>query len=170
MRTNSAIIGSQIAASTMQVCSAGQISEESKVLEISMSVTAMPMSALRCTYTGALPAPTLRHGLPARLAAATARGPPVVQMKSTPGWWKRYCETSSVGSGITCSAFGGRPARSPASWRISTTRCAQPAARAEGRKIIALRVLAATIALNRTVEVGLVIGVSASTTPIGSAM
>ena len=46
---------------------------------------------------------------------------------------------------------------------------AQRAARAEGRKIIALRVLAATIALNSAVEVGLVIGSSASTTPIGSA-
>ena len=34
----------------------------------------------------------------------------------------------------------------------------------------ALRVLAATIALNSTVDVGLVIGVSASTTPTGSAM
>ena len=34
---------------------------------------------------------------------------------------------------------------------------------------MALRVLAATIALNSTVEVGLVTGVMASTTPIGSA-
>ena len=38
---------------------------------------------------------------------------------------------------------------------------AQRAARAEGRKMIALRVLAATIALNSAVEVGLVIGSSA---------
>ena len=35
--------------------------------------------------------------------------------------------------------------------------------------MIALRVFAATIDLNRTVDVGFVIGVSASTTPIGSA-
>ena len=35
--------------------------------------------------------------------------------------------------------------------------------------MIALRVFAATIALNSTVDVGFVIGVSASTTPIGSA-
>ena len=61
------------------------------------------------------------------------------------------------------------PAASPAAWSSSTVRWAQRAARADGRKIIALRVLAATIALNSTVEVGLVIGVSASTTPIGSA-
>ena len=107
--------------------------------------------------------------MPAALAAATAFGPPVVQMKSTPGWWKRYWETSSVGSGMTCSVPGGIPARSPASWRISTARIAEPAARADGRKMTALRVLAATIALNSTVEVGLVIGVSASTTPTGSA-
>ena len=90
-------------------------------------------------------------------------------MKSTPGWWKRYWETSSVGSGMTWSASGGRPAASPASWSSSTARTAQRAARAEGRKIIALRVLAATIDLNSAVEVGFVIGSSASTTPIGSA-
>ena len=109
------------------------------------------------------------HGLPASFAAATAFGPPVVQMKSTPGWWKRYWDTSSVGSGTTCSAFGGRPAASPASWSSCTVRSAQRAARAEGLNTIALRVFAATIDLNSTVEVGLVIGVSASTTPIGSA-
>ncbi len=109
------------------------------------------------------------HGLPAWFAAATALGPPVVQMKSTPGWWNRYWETSSVGSGITCSAPGGSPASSPDSCSISTVRSAQRAARAEGRKTIALRVFAATIDLNSTVEVGFVIGVSASTTPIGSA-
>ena len=70
---------------------------------------------------------------------------------------------------MTWRASGGIPARSPASRRISTARSEQPAARAEGRKMIALRVFAATIALNRIVDVGLVIGVSASTTPIGSA-
>ena len=107
--------------------------------------------------------------MPAALAAATAFGPPVVQMKSTPGWWKRNCETSSVGSGITCSVSGGMPTASPAAWRSSIARCAQRAARADGRKIIVLRVLAATMALKSTVEVGFVIGVSASTTPIGSA-
>src|SRR4051812_41162901 len=98
------------------------------------------------------------HGFPAALAAATALGPPVVQIRSTPGWWKRYCDASSEGSGMTCSAPGGRPSASPARWRISIARVAQRAARADGRKMIALRVLAATIALNRAVDVGLVIG------------
>ncbi len=116
-----------------------------------------------------MPAPTEMHGLPAALAAATAFGPPVVQIRSTPGWWKRYCEASSDGSGMTCSAPGGSPSASPARWRISIARVAQRAARAEGRKITALRVLAATIDLNSAVEVGFVIGSSASTTPIGSA-
>src|SRR3954449_1306649 len=98
------------------------------------------------------------HGFPASLVAATALGPPVVQIRSTPSWWKRYCEASRVGSGTTCKAPGGRPAASPASWSSSIARVAQRAARADGRKIIALRVLAATIALNRAVDVGLVIG------------
>ena len=107
--------------------------------------------------------------MPASFVAWTAFGPPVVQMKSTPGWWKRYWETSSVGSGITWRACCGSPASSPAAWRISTARVAQRAARADGRKIMALRVLAPTIDLNSAVEVGFVIGSSASTTPIGSA-
>ena len=169
MRSSSATVSSQIASSITQVCSAGQITDASKVFEMSMSTTAMETSALRWMYTGALPGPTLTQGLPASFAAATALGPPVVQMKSMPSWWNRYCETSSVGSGITWRASGGSPARSPASWRIATARSAQRAARAEGRKTIALRVFAATIALKSTVEVGFVIGVSASTTPIGSA-
>ena len=109
------------------------------------------------------------HGLPAAFVAATAFGPPVVQIRSTPGWWNRYCDTSSVASGTTCSASGGRPASSPAAWSRSIARVAQRAARADGRKIIALRVFAATIALKSAVEVGFVIGSSASTTPIGSA-
>ena len=134
-----------------------------------MSTTAIRMSALLCTYTGALPDPTLRHGLPAAFAAATAFGPPVVHMKSTSGWWNRYCETSSDGSGITCSACAGSPAASPASCRSSAARAAQRAARADGRMISALRVFAQTIDLNSAVEVGFVIGSSASTTPIGSA-
>src|SRR5450755_298896 len=158
-----------MASSITSVCSAGQITDASNVLETRMSTTAILMSALPCTYTGALPGPTLRQGLPAALAAATALGPPVVQMKSTPGWWNRYCETSSDGSGMTWSAWGGRPAASPAVWRISAARVAQRAARADGRMMIALRVLVATIDLNSAVEVGLVIGSSASTTPIGSA-
>src|ERR1035441_4726378 len=145
------------------------MTDESNVFEPRMSTTAMLTSALRCRYTGALPEPTLRQGLPAELAAATALGPPVVQMKSTWGWWNRYWETSRDGSGITWSALGGSPTASPAAWSISAARLAQRAARADGRMISALRVLAATIDLNSAVEVGLVIGSSASTTPIGSA-
>src|SRR6516225_5462859 len=127
------------------------------------------MSALRCTYTGALPGPTLRHGFPASFAAATAFGPPVVQMKSTPGWWNRYCDTSSDGSGITWSELGGRPTAWPASWSTSAARWQQRTARGDGRMTSAFRVLAQTIDLNSVVDVGLVIGSSASTTPIGSA-
>ena len=107
--------------------------------------------------------------MPAAFAAATAFGPPVVQMKSTPGWWNRYCETSSDGSGMTCSACGGSPAASPASCRSSPARAAHRAAAADGRMIKALRVFAQTIDLNSAVDVGLVIGRSARTTPIGSA-
>ena len=47
MRWSSASVASQTASSMMQVCSAGQISDESKVFEISMSTTAIGTSALR---------------------------------------------------------------------------------------------------------------------------
>src|SRR5215217_4549352 len=117
----------------------------------------MPVtSADRCTYTGALPGPTLRHGLPAALVRATIFGPPVVQRKSTSGWRKRWYVTSWAASGITCSAPCGRPAASPAAARISTTRCAERTAYGDGRNNTALRVFAATIALKSTVDVGLV--------------
>src|SRR5450755_4281819 len=109
------------------------MTEASKVLEMRMSTTAIRRSALRCTYTGAFPGPTPRHGLPASSVARTALGPPVVQMKLTPEWWKRYWETSSVGSGITCRVWGGRPTSSPAAWRMSIARDAQRAARADER-------------------------------------
>ena len=52
-------------------------------------------------------------------------------MKSTPGWWNRYCEVSSVASGTTWRASGGRPARSPASWTIAIAR-SRAAGRARG--------------------------------------
>ena len=50
---------------------------------------AAAVTLLGVAYTGALPGPTLRHGLPAALVSATIFGPPVVQRKSTPGWRKR---------------------------------------------------------------------------------
>ena len=70
---------------------------------------------------------------------------------------------------MTWIAPGGSPSFSPAARSTSAARSAQRMAYGDGRNTIALRVLAATIALNSTVDVGLVIGVIASTTPIGSA-
>ena len=72
-------------------------------------------------------------------------------------------------SGITWSASGGSPASSPALRRISAVSRAQRIARGDGRQISTLRVLAATMALKSTVEVGLVTGRIAITTPMGSA-
>ena len=65
---------------------------------------------------------------------------------------------------------GRQPGRLAGLLRGSRSRARRSrAARADGRKMIALRVLAATIDLNSAVEVGLVIGSRPSTTPIGSA-
>jgi hypothetical protein len=47
---------------------------------------ASPMSGtLRCTYTGTLPAPTARVGLPLLYAARTIPGPPVASTSATSG-------------------------------------------------------------------------------------
>jgi hypothetical protein len=70
------------------------------------------------------------------------------------------------GVGITWSACAGSPAASPASCRSSAARIEQRWALKDG-KMTALRVFAHMIDLNSVVEVGFVIGVSASTTPIG---
>ena len=96
-----------------------------------MSTTAIPMSALGAGRQ-AFPAPTLSDGLPAAFAAATAFGPPVVQIRSIPSWWKRYWETSRVGSGITWSASGGSPSRLAGLLEDLDRPAAQRAARAEG--------------------------------------
>ena len=53
------------------VCSAGQITLSSNVLEIRTSTTTIWMSADLCTYTGAFPGPTLSDGLPALLVSST---------------------------------------------------------------------------------------------------
>jgi hypothetical protein len=55
---------------------------------------------------------------------------------------------------MTCSAPAGSPAASPAAASISTTRWAERTAYGDGRNRTLLRVFAATIALNSTVEVG----------------
>ena len=90
-------------------------------------------------------------------------------MKLTSGWANRWWVGSCARSGTICSAPGGIPAASPASRSTSTTRSAQRVANGDGRKMIELRVFAATIALNSTVDVGFVIGVIARTVPMGSA-
>ncbi len=47
--------------------------------------------------------------MPAELAAATAFGPPVVQIRSTPSWWKRCWETSRVGIGNHLQGIRRKP-------------------------------------------------------------
>jgi hypothetical protein len=71
---------------------------------------------------------------------------------------------------MTWRAPAGSPASSPARRSSATASSQHRRASGAGRNRIALRVLAATIALKSTVEVGLVMGVMASTSPIGSAM
>ena len=63
----------------------------------------------------------------------------------------------------------GAPCFTAASYMIFTASEQQRHALGCGLKITALRVLIAMMHLNRTVEVGLVIGVSEKITPIGSA-
>ena len=65
---------------------------------------------------------------------------------------------------------GGIPARSPASAMIRAVSAQHLTADGWGATTMPLRALTAISILKMTVEVGLVLGVSAATTPIGQAM
>jgi hypothetical protein len=64
----------------------------------------------------------------------------------------------------------GIPARSPASAMMRTVSTQHFAADGWGATMMPLRALTAISTLKMAVEVGLVLGVSAATTPIGQAM
>ena len=139
----------------------------SKVLEWMMEFTAMRMSAVSSMMTGVLPGPTPNAGLPELYAAATMPGPPVARMMSEERM--TVLVSSSDGTSIHAMMFLGQPARSAASRTMRAASMVQPFARGCGLITMALRVLSARRHLKMAVEVGLVVGMTAATMPMGSA-
>ncbi|CAM5340346.1 hypothetical protein SCHAM137S_02299 [Streptomyces chartreusis] len=96
--------------------------------------------------------------------------PPVARISETPGWCISVRVASTEGRSIHCTQCSGAPAATAAS---RTMRAASALHRwAEGwkAKTTGLRVFRAINALKIVVEVGLVTGVIAHTTPTGSAI
>ncbi len=107
--------------------------------------------------TGVFPAPTPTAGLPEEYAAFTMPGPPVARMISA----SRITSfvSSRLGSSIHPMMFSGAPAATAASF-----------ARGWGLMMIAFLVFKQISVLKIAVDVGLVVGMTAATKPIGSAI
>ena len=133
-----------------------------------IELTARTMSALSSMIAGVLPAPTPRAGLPELYAALTIPGPPVARMMSAS--FIRVFVISSDGTSIHSMIPSGAPALTAASKTICAARTVLFFARGWGEMMIPLRVFKEIRHLKIAVEVGLVVGMTAATTPIGSAI
>ena len=133
-----------------------------------IELTAKVTSAVSSIIAGVLPAPTPRAGLPLEYAAFTIPGPPVARMISA------SCITrfviSSEGTSIHAMMFSGAPAATAASKTTFAASIVLFFARGCGLMMMAFLVLRQINALKIAVEVGLVVGMTAPTTPIGSAI
>ncbi len=117
---------------------------------------------------GVLPAPTPSAGLPEEYAAFTIPGPPVARMISA-SFIKRLV-ISKDGTSIQSIMPSGAPAATAASKTIFAAAMVEPFARGCGLMMIPLRVFKEINVLKIAVEVGFVVGITAATTPIGSAI
>ena len=117
---------------------------------------------------GVFPAPTPSAGLPEEYAALTMPGPPVARIISAS--LMSIFVMSSDGTSIQLIMSAGAPAFTAASSTILAASAVDFFARGWGEMIIALRVLSATRHLNIAVDVGLVVGMTAAMSPIGSAI
>ena len=139
----------------------------SKVLEWMMEFTASRISALSSITAGTFPAPTPTAGFPLEYAARTIPGPPVASVKSHS--FISRSVISRLGTSIHEMIFAGAPAATAASSTILAAAMVDFLARGCGEMIMPLRVLSEIRVLNIAVEVGLVVGITAAITPIGSA-
>ncbi|CAM5639532.1 hypothetical protein SAURM35S_09794 [Streptomyces aurantiogriseus] len=95
--------------------------------------------------------------------------PPVARIRATPGWCMSVPVASMDGVSIHCTQCSGAPAARAASRTMRAASALQRWAEGWKAKTIGLRVFSAMRALKIVVEVGLVTGVIAHTTPTGSA-
>ena len=117
---------------------------------------------------GVLPAPTPSAGFPLEYAARTMPGPPVARIISAS--CIRVLVISKDGTSIQPMIFSGAPALTAASSTIFAAAIVLFFARGWGEMMIAFLVFRQISDLKIAVEVGLVVGMTAATTPIGSAI
>ena len=117
---------------------------------------------------GVLPAPTPSAGFPLEYAARTMPGPPVARIISAS--CIRVLVISKDGTSIQPMIFSGAPALTAASSTIFAAAIVLFFARGWGEMMIAFLVFKQISDLKIAVEVGLVVGMTAATTPIGSAI
>ena len=140
----------------------------SKVLEWMIELTASLTSAVESMMAGVLPGPTPRAGLPEEYAAWTMPGPPVARMMSA----ERMSSLVSSRDGWAIQSMmpSGAPAATAASRTMRAASMVQALARGCGLMMMALRVFRQMSVLKMAVDVGLVVGMTAATMPMGSAM
>ncbi len=132
-----------------------------------MELTASRISAVSSMIAGVLPAPTPTAGFPLEYAAFTIPGPPVARMISASFIIRLVI--SRLGTSIQPMISSGAPAATAASNTIFAAAMVHPFARGWGLMMIPLRVFSASKHLKIAVEVGLVVGITAAITPMGSA-
>jgi hypothetical protein len=140
----------------------------SKVLEWITELTAVTISALSSMMAGVLPAPTPMAGLPLEYADFTMPGPPVAKITSARRM--TMLVSSKPGTSIHTNRPSGAPAATAAFKTTFIAAMVQFLARGCGQITMPLRVFKASSPLKIAVDVGLVVGITAASTPKGSAM
>ena len=152
----------------MTDCSDAHIMPLSNVLECIIEFTAKRISALSSIIAGTFPAPTPIAGFPLEYAAFTIPGPPVARIVSDS--FITMFVKSSDGESIQPMIPSGAPALTAASNIIFAAAILDFFALGWGLIIIPFLVFNAINVLKITVDVGLVVGITAAITPIGSAI
>ena len=130
--------------------------------------TASVISAESSITAGVLPAPTPSAGFPLEYAALTIPGPPVARIMSA-SFIKRLVISRDGTSTQPIISFGA-PASTAASRTIFAAAIVEPFALGCGLIMIPFLVFKARRVLKIAVEVGLVVGITAAISPIGSAI
>ncbi len=126
---------------------------------------AWAMSAVSSTTTGGLPGPAQTARLPLFMAARTTGVPPVTTSRRMSLWTMSAWADSSVGFATPVNRSAGPPAARMARLRTCIVRLEAPLALGWALKTTALPAATMLMALQMTVLVGLVLGVSEPITP-----
>ena len=153
---------------TVTDCSEAQIIPLSNVLEWMMEFTAFLMSAVSSMMTGVFPGPTPTAGFPEEYADFTIPGPPVARIRSES--FITVVVSSSDGASIHPIIPSGAPAFTAASRTTLAASIVHFFAAGWGLMMIAFLVFRQISVLKIAVEVGFVVGITAATSPTGSAI